>query len=86
MHEFLIGPEPEIQSEIPISLQDDSVLKISNGHVLMNGREPSPVNHASPRVTPSLSNGITSRPTVTASEVTGDMKGDEQLNGGASRK
>ena len=80
MHLYILfycctGPEPELCTE---KLEDDRILKIGNGHVLMNGKETSPVDDANTRTTetviPTLSNEVTDRPTVMASEVPGDQK------------
>ena len=70
------GPEPEVCVN---KLEDDSLQKIGNGHVLVNGKETSPVDDANTRTTeaviPTLFNEITVRPTVMASEVPDDQKG-----------
>lgn len=82
-----IGPEPEFFSDKPSSSDNDSSQKISNGNLLLNGKERSPVDQANAGVaSSSSSNGTSSRPTVMASEVSGDQKGDEKLDGSASCK
>lgn len=69
----MIGPEPEIHEDRHTSSKDDIVPKIGNGHVMANGKETSPLHCTNVGVT-SPSSDITSRPTVTASEVNGDQR------------